>query len=524
MGYTQDFMRLMMSQAGTRANSLREVAAINANAKLQSGQAWAQLPAQLAKIAAGSYQQYAGMKDAQQKNELAALAASRDAARAHAADVTAQTAAERERNAAANMERDDALERFGKIAPSLPNVLRDASVSQENYDLRKPVLNGILPMARAAGFIPEGVSLPEQLNNDTANAFKMIADAIEKGYPVDPKLISAGPGTQIFDPADLTKPVASVPFAPKTEPTPNFRESDYLINGQPAFTRDDAPGYFDAQKQPLTGALVPKPKAKTGQGTGEAVGGPVAKGIIGEAALEGVDPGLARTVKLLTDYKIPLPSGMALKTPYWQKALELASAYDPTFDGTQYTTRKRIREDFTSGAASKNIRSANTAVGHVGTLYDAIEGLNNSRWQPYNRINNFIRTQKGNPAVVKFNVAATAVENELATLFKGTGATDQEIKEWRQALNAAQSPEQLKGAVNQAITLLKSRLYALRDQYDKGMGKPLSWGLLNQHSREILQKHGFDVSDIDPVTTAASPSPAQSPWVWDAATETWKLK
>ena len=214
-------------------------------------------------------------------------------------------------------------------------------------------------------------------------------------------------------------------------------------------------------------------------------------------ALANVDKGTASVVKQLTEYKIPLPSGMALKTPYWQKVLELSSQYDPSFDSTQYNARLKLKNDFVSGKAAVNIRSLNTAVGHLDTLKQKAEALNNGGIPLWNKIANVGLSETGDKRVTEFNNAATAVESELAAVFKGMGATDQEIKQWRANLDASQSPEQLKGAIDTAVELMGSRLDALQSQYETGMGKQKDFKFLNDKSQKILKDMGIEIGTLD---------------------------
>jgi len=220
-----------------------------------------------------------------------------------------------------------------------------------------------------------------------------------------------------------------------------------------------------------------------------------------ESALTGLSKEQAAIVKGLVDYKLPYPGAFALRTPYWQNMIGRAKQYDPTFDATQWQTRQRARIDFTSGKSAANIRSLNTAVAHLGTLSKKAEALNNAPVQIWNTIANYGLTATGDKRVVEFNAAANAVESELATVFKGMGASDQEIKAWRKQLSSSQSPEQLKGSINAIIELLSGRLNALRSQYETAMGKPYNFPILNDKSRKVLQDMGVDVDTLDPVST-----------------------
>jgi hypothetical protein len=222
-------------------------------------------------------------------------------------------------------------------------------------------------------------------------------------------------------------------------------------------------------------------------------------------ALEGASSGEQSIIKNLIDYKMPLPGGFALKTPYWQNILERASAYDSSFDASQYNVRLKTRNDFTTGKSAQNIRSLNTAIGHLDTLAKNADKLGNYDTRIFNTIGNYISKEVGNPKVTQFNTALTAVENELASVFKNTGATDQEIKAWRDNINSSQSPIQLKKNIDTAVELLGSRLDVLNNQYEKGIGKPKSMKFLTPKSEQILKRLGGNLDMLDPVVESNQP-------------------
>jgi hypothetical protein len=178
--------------------------------------------------------------------------------------------------------------------------------------------------------------------------------------------------------------------------------------------------------------------------------------------------------------------------------VQRAYSYDPTFDAKEYAVRSGVRKDFTSGNASKSILSLNTAVGHLESMAKAGEELKNSSLQTWNWIANHGLTAVGDPRVTKFNTTATAVSGELATVFKSTSGTDQEIKAWRENISAIQSPEQIKtGGVDQAVELIGSRLVALANKYEQGMGRKMDFQILSDKSRAILNRLGVDISQYE---------------------------
>jgi hypothetical protein len=516
MGYNEAYLNLMSQQAARRAQNLRDVANIGAQAQMASAGAWGRVPGTLAAIGqrfAGDVMDYKAKQDQnrvqQAKNEAAAEEA----------------------------KTRTALELWKIGAPYVGRVLE--TVTPENWSQSRAMAKDFAASVGKEALVDK--YWPEQYSPQAEQGIKAFASVIgEKGKEaaglteaLDIKARGLGttrdklpydvwmgvarefeatkreqkgplvtrPGDVLRDPNDPSKTIATNPAAP-TPPASPIR----LPN-----TKDPKSGKFgtllvDPNTRLPVGFFEERPPAATAQA---AMGGQVPNGVVGEDALAGVPAGMAQVVRQVANYSIPLPSGFALRSPYWQKVLELASAYKPTFDAKEYPTRLSLIRDFKSGKAATNIRSLNTAIGHLETLQDAGKGLNNRANTFWNTAANFgLSTMLGDPGVVKFNTAATAVENELASLFKGTGATDQEIKAWRQSINSSASPAQIQAVISQAVELLGSRLGALRSQYEVGLKEPAEFGLLNDTSRRILGKFGVDVDTVDP---KRAPAPWESP-------------
>lgn len=247
----------------------------------------------------------------------------------------------------------------------------------------------------------------------------------------------------------------------------------------------------------------------------------------GEAALEGVPEGQKNIVKQMAEYKFPLPSSFALRSPYWQRILNLVAAYDPTFDASQYPVRMAVRKDFTSGDSSKKILGLNTAVGHINSLVKASRGLENSNWQTGNKAANILAkyfpvtdalvARQGKVTAVKTDF--NAVKGEMASIFKQSGATDQEIKSWQETVDdpTTATPPSWKAFINSSIKLMGSRLDSLQNKYEVGIGKPKNMRFLSSKSRQILTDIGVDVEKLDPVgTTGGVTQPGEG--------KTWKMK
>lgn len=211
------------------------------------------------------------------------------------------------------------------------------------------------------------------------------------------------------------------------------------------------------------------------------------------------DPKYAAIVKGVANYELDPAKVTSMRGDQRQKLVEDAKAYDPTYDGTQFGVRVAARKDFTSGQSALNLKSANTLIGHLYDLSKASTALGNSGFTPWNMAVNAVKGNTDNPDIVRYKIAGQAAADELAKVFKGGGASDVEsIRGWQNSLDPNAGPTQQQAAISQAITLLSSRVAALRDQYQNAMGKPADFQVLNNASVPALIAMHINPSDIDP--------------------------
>jgi hypothetical protein len=221
-----------------------------------------------------------------------------------------------------------------------------------------------------------------------------------------------------------------------------------------------------------------------------------------------VDP---NEVKMVLEGRYPAPtSGRAATDPKWQALLAAASAQDPQFDAANYATRVKTRQSFLSGPQSQNITALNTVVGHLDALDHSIDHLNNTGGFPGSHFNNmaahWLATESGTgQRLSDFSANKTAVANELTRVFRGTGGAEADIQAYMKQLDDAKSPDELHQTVRTIANLIHSRLSAVADSYQQGMG-------LSKDPMEFLhpeQQRAFSrLSGVPIPTPAAQASPA----------------
>lgn len=212
--------------------------------------------------------------------------------------------------------------------------------------------------------------------------------------------------------------------------------------------------------------------------------------------LSGLPPQEAQMAKQLAGYQLSPNVLSRLQGQQKLRILNAAAAVNPDFDEKQYPIRQSALKSFTSGPDAANIASANTVVGHINDFLKAGEDLHNRGGilTPWNIVSNAYEGATGNPAQTTFASKSTAIADEMAKLFKGTGAaTDSSIRDWKATLSPNMSPEQIRASAQSAMELMASRLSALQEKYRNGLGKDPERPFLSPRSQAILRTNGLTI-------------------------------
>ncbi len=206
--------------------------------------------------------------------------------------------------------------------------------------------------------------------------------------------------------------------------------------------------------------------------------GPVAKPgasgdptLTGEAYLASVPAFERAKIKAIAEGRVAAPRP---GTRFGEAILSKVAQYDPTFDAANAQSRLKTRVDFTSGKSSVAVNALNTAMGHLLHLDTQAKGLGNFSTLPglLNPLYNAGRRVAGDTKLPAFQQTKQAASSEMRKVFAGSaGGNLTELKEWQESLDSSQSYEQLHAAIKNGVELMGSRLSALQDQYQTGMGR-----------------------------------------------------
>ena len=175
-------------------------------------------------------------------------------------------------------------------------------------------------------------------------------------------------------------------------------------------------------------------------------------------------------VQAVANGKMKISDAITYRTPLAkrQEFLQAVMQANPQFNSANYDVEKGVLKDFTSGKSADSLTAFNTAIDHAKQLSQATDALNNGNVVQLNKLGNALGYQFGSDRTTNFNVIKNALSGEISKVFKGGGATDAEIEAVQGPFNAANSPAQLKGAINNAISLMNSKRDALKQRFASG--------------------------------------------------------
>jgi hypothetical protein len=183
------------------------------------------------------------------------------------------------------------------------------------------------------------------------------------------------------------------------------------------------------------------------------------------------DPGVARMLALAQGRPVQVTGEDG--TAHWDLAGHAISTGAQTTSSIPFRAAASTTQSFTSGANATTLNAINTAHAHISQLQEIGDALKNGDIVGVNRIANAFAQQTGQPAPASFQLLKTAVSAELAKTTHGGVATEKETEEISKAINAANSPAQLHGALQAARTLMESKREQLHGQFQQGIqGRP----------------------------------------------------
>ncbi len=209
--------------------------------------------------------------------------------------------------------------------------------------------------------------------------------------------------------------------------------------------------------------------------------------LTGDDFLKTLPSGTAAQIRAIAEGKDEMPSASS-RSQAAQSIRDAVFQYDPTFS----KQRAQVRKAFTTGPDAKNIGALNTAIVHLGRLGDAAEALNNGTFTPANEVFNYIKDKFGSEATTNFSLLKDAVAGEVAGALKGN-ATDIEIEKIGKSIRAANSPAQMKGVVQEGLSVLKDKANTYDERFHRENADD-PWSPILPAAKDILNRNGIGKS------------------------------
>jgi hypothetical protein len=191
----------------------------------------------------------------------------------------------------------------------------------------------------------------------------------------------------------------------------------------------------------------------------------------GEDYLKTLPKSRADRLRAINEGRIAPPTETAAqRSPRAAAELEQLFRAFPGADLTVWKSRNETRAAFSKGIEARATASLNTLAGHFHDFMETAEKLSQRNVKSWNRIDNAVKDQLGQPAYADYVIARNAVTDELARVFQGAGAAaENEKQRWLEALDASRSPAQFRAVLGRLTSLVRSRMDALESQHDLGM-------------------------------------------------------
>lgn len=288
-------------------------------------------------------------------------------------------------------------------------------------------------------------------------------------------------------------------------------------------TKAGLPPWMIGEDQAGGPASAPQEKANpsdTAAPSGTPATGAPARANLNEETLKSLPAPAQSLVKGMVEGRISPPSSFAASKPYWQNLIQMATAYDPTFDETTWSGRVATRKDFAAGKSAQAVTALNTALSHASTLADDFDKMGNTALPAWNVLTNNVGQALGGAALTKATETRDALASEARKVFAASGGGNlTELQEWQKNFPLNGSPTQQKAALQGFVDLLDGRLQGLADQYNRGMGKaddPMT--LLQPKARAAYEKLSGRTPPTDAVGYQTGKPPDKSAGSADAGT------
>jgi hypothetical protein len=212
----------------------------------------------------------------------------------------------------------------------------------------------------------------------------------------------------------------------------------------------------------------------------------------------------------VANYKLDMKSVLQRVPPAIKaQFIQGVSTLNPNYDQKTFQARQDYQNSLSSGTIGKNITALNTVIPHIDRLNQSLQALGNGNIPMLNGVKNWFSevSGSGSPARAKTDLVATS--NEIESVYRATGGTEEGIRAWRSGQPATSaSPDQQKQWVQEGLGLIEGRLGAMGNDYQQNMGQPAPANrFMSPQNQQIMQRLGGQQQTQAPQNNSQSTIP-----------------
>lgn len=178
------------------------------------------------------------------------------------------------------------------------------------------------------------------------------------------------------------------------------------------------------------------------------------------------------------------------------KALQL----NPKYNDAKYTANADYLKSWESGQQGTpgyTNATANTAVKHLGILYDAFQKMSNSGIKDWNGAIQYAAQHGDDPALAAFYTSVDPVAGEIGKAMTGGVPGETEMADLKKRLDSAQGPQAMESTIKTYMGLMAGKISTSVNQYKSNMGN-LPSQVLDDEAARVIKQMGLKPEDYDP--------------------------
>ncbi|HEV8491710.1 MAG TPA: hypothetical protein VGR76_05540 [Candidatus Angelobacter sp.] len=224
----------------------------------------------------------------------------------------------------------------------------------------------------------------------------------------------------------------------------------------------------------------------------------------------------ADKVKGIANGDLPYPTGFIMKTPYGQMLTDAVSAYKPGVTAQDFRSKQKVRDSFTSGPDSNEVKAINTAIYHANVLSGVSDKMGGVDTAP-GYINPVIQGAKNNfpqldpgfqTAKKNWDATSETLAVEISKAINGGKPHIADKEHWRAIFDAANGPAQRTAAIQAAMNLLEGRTHTLSDKYEQGqLGAKDPYEFISPENQPIFSRLQAGKGAAPQASPQAAPQP-----------------